>query len=158
MNENTRRLLFLILFAEVFYHTGAHISQAFVNYPAWGFISMDSFPKYHFVMKYRAGAFLLLPRIIELLLAGIVLWFPPAALKRSLIVLAIALALISFLSTALIQKPIHDQLESIGNTPELLARLRSTGWLRLIAEWFRAALYFWMMYLLIRPQSQFRKE
>ena len=158
MKENTRRLLFLILFAEVFYHTGAHISQAFVNYPAWGFISMDSFPKYHFVMKYRAGAFLLLPRIIELLLAGIVLWFPPAALKRSLIVFAIVLALISFLSTALIQKPIHDQLESIGNTSELLARLRSTGWLRLIAEWLRAALYFWMMYLLIRPQSQFRKE
>jgi hypothetical protein len=158
MNEKNRRLLFLILFALVFYQTGAHISQAFINYPAWGFISRDSFPKYHVVIKYRAGAFVVIPRMIELVLAIVVLRFPPAMVNRWMIVLAIALALCAFLSTAFIQRPIHVQLEKIGNTPELLARLTSTNWLRLTAEWLRAALYLWMMFLVIRPQRQVRKE
>ncbi len=72
MNETTRRLLFMFLFAVVFFQTGAHISQSFVNYPAWGFISVDSFPEYHRVMT--EGAFLLLlPRVVELVLAIAVL-------------------------------------------------------------------------------------
>ena len=152
MNESTRRLLFLLLFAVVFFQTGAHISQSFVNYPAWGFISMDSFPAYHRVMT--RGAFLLLfPRVVELVLAIAVLCFCPAVIKRWTLVLAIALALGAFLSTVFIQRLIHVQLDTIGNTPELLSRLRATNWLRLTPEWLRAALYLWMMSLVVRPQA-----
>lgn len=154
MNETMRRLLFLLLFAVVFFQTGAHISQAFVNYPAWAFISMDSFPAYHRVMTEGALRFLLLPRVVELVLAIAVLCFPPAVIKRWMLVLAIALALCAFLSTAFIQRPIHAQLETMGNTPELLSRLRATGWLRLIPELLRDALYLWMMSLVVRPKAQ----
>ena len=69
MNEATRRLLFLLLFAVVFFQTGVHVSQAFINYPAWGFIGRDSFPEYHRVMTGGARAFGLLPRVVELVLA-----------------------------------------------------------------------------------------
>lgn len=154
MNERNRRLLFLSLFVVVFYHTGAHISQSFVNYPAWGFISIDSFPAYHERMKIGAGL-LLIPRVIELILAIGVLCFCPAVIKRWMLVLCIALALSSLLSTIFIQYPIHQQLELVGNTPELLSRLRFTNWFRLTPEWLRAALYVWMMSLLLRPQAQF---
>lgn len=159
MNETRKRLLFLLLFAVVFYHVGAHISQAFVNYPAWGFISVDSFPEYHRVMTRRgAGPFLLLPRVAELVLALAVLWFRPAVIKRWMLILAIALALSALLTTAFIQRPIHVQLEAVGNTPELLSRLRATGWLRLIPEWLRAILYLWMMSLLLRTPTQVVKS
>lgn len=151
MNETTRRLLFVLLFAVVFFQTGAHLSQAFVNYPAWQFISAESFPDYHRVMTSGALRVLLLPRVIELALAITVLCFCPHVLKRWMLALAIALALCAFLSTVLIQLPIHRQLGTLSNKPELLAQLRATDWLRQIPEMLRAALYLWMMSLVVRP-------
>lgn len=152
MSETTRRLLFLLLFTVVFFQTGAHLCQALVNYPAWQYISADSFPTYHRVMTSGALRVLLLPRVIELVLAIAVLCFPPRIVKRWMIGLAIAFALCAFLSTVLIQLPIQRQLGTLGNTLELLSQLRTTDWLRQLAELVRAALYFWMMSLVVRPQ------
>ena len=154
MNESSRRILFVVLLAVVLFQTGAHISQALVNDPAWVFISRESFPEYHRVIAQGAFRFLVLPRIVELVLAAAVLCFHPAVIKRWLLALTIALALGAFLITAFIQRPISAQLETIGNTPELLSRLRVTGWLSLTPELIRAALYLWMMSLVVRPQAQ----
>jgi len=155
MDERARRLLFLFLFAVAFFQTGAHASQAFVNYPAWQYIGIDSFPAYHHVMAPRAGLWILFPRLLELILAAAVLRYRPTPLKRGALVLAMALALVAVVSTIVIQRPIHGQLESLGNTPELLARLQATNWLRLLPEWIRAGLYLWMASLLVSvtPQS-----
>ena len=144
MDDSRRRILFLVLFAVVFFETGAHISQSFVNYPAWRYIDRDSFPAYHHVMTVGALRFLLVPRVVELVLAIIVLLFPPRTLQRWMLVLGIALALGGIVSTVLIQRPIHVQLETIGNTPELLSRLRTTDWIRQALEILRAGLYLWM--------------
>ena len=144
MDERGRRLLFLLLFAVAFFQTGVHASQAFINYPAWRFISAESFPAYHHDMTPRAGRWGLLPRLVELLLGVAVLRFRPAPLRRGPILFALVLALVALISTIAIQRPIHAQLESLGNRPELLARLQETNWLRLLPEWTRAALYLWM--------------
>lgn len=149
MDQRSRRLLFLFLFAVAFFQTGAHASQAFVNYPAWKYIGIDSFPAYHHAMAPRAGLWILIPRLLELILAAAVLRYRPTPLKRGGLVLAIALALVAVVSTIVIQRPIHGQLESLGNTPELLARLQATNWLRLLPEWIRAGLYLWMASLLV---------
>ncbi|HVT43528.1 MAG TPA: hypothetical protein VMT00_03980 [Thermoanaerobaculia bacterium] len=149
MDQRGRRLLFLLLFAVALFQTGAHASQAFVNYPAWKYIGIDTFPAYHRVMAPRAGLWILLPRLLELILAAAVLRYRPTPLKRGALVLAIALALVAVISTIVIQRPIHVQLESLGNTPELLARLQATNWLRLVPEWIRAGLYLWMASLLV---------
>lgn len=153
MHETTRRLLFLLLFTVVLFQTGAHVSQAFVNYPAWQFIGPESFPEYHRVMTQGALRVLLLPRVIELVLAIVVFCFCPAVIKRWMLALGIALALCAFLSTVLIQLPIQQQLGRLGNTPELLARLRATDWFRQIPELLRAALYVWMMSFTLRPRA-----
>lgn len=144
MDERGRRFLFLLLFAVAFFQTGVHASQAFINYPAWRFISAESFPAYHQDMAPRAGRWGLLPRLVELLLGVAVLRFRPAPLRRGPILFALVLALVALISTIAIQRPIHVQLESLGNRPELLARLQETNWLRLLPEWTRAALYLWM--------------
>lgn len=154
MNETKRRLLFLLLFAVVFFQTGAHISQAFVNYPAWQFIDRESFPNYHRVMTIGALRILLLPRIIEIGIAIVVFCFPPRPLKRWMIAVGIVLTLVALLSTVLIQLPIQRQLGTVSNTPELLAQLRSTDGIRQTAELIRAALYFWIMTLVLRPSLQ----
>src|SRR5688500_10548400 len=103
MHETQRRFLFLLLILVVFVHQGAHISQVFVNYASWDVMATDSFIKYHEVMKYKAGMFLLLPRVIEILLACMVLGCPPAGVRRWMILVGMALALCALLSTALIQ-------------------------------------------------------
>jgi hypothetical protein len=150
MNESACRILFIVLCAVVFLQTGAHISQSFVNYPAWQFIDLDSFPAYHRVMAHRAALFLFVPRVVELMVSMVALRFCPAAISRWMLVIAILLALGGLLSTAFVQRPIHVQLETIGNTPELLAGLRTTDWIRHGFGMLRAALYLWMLAQLVR--------
>ena len=153
MTESRRRILFLVLFAVVFFQTGAHISQAFVNYPAWQFIDRVSFPAYHRVMTAGALRFLLIPRLVELALAIVVLLFPPRQVRRLLLGAAIVLAFVGLVSTLIVQRPIHVQLETMGNTPDLLSRLRRTDLSRQFLEVLRAALYLWMGWLVVKPQS-----
>src|SRR3970282_667547 len=102
MDERARRLLFLFLLAVAFFQTGAHASQAFVNYPAWKSIGIASFPGYHHELAPRAGRWILLPRLLELILAAAVLRYRPTPLKRGALVLAIALALVPVVSTIVI--------------------------------------------------------
>jgi uncharacterized membrane protein len=153
MTESTKRFLFLALFAVVFFQWGAHVSQAFVNYPAWGFISAGSFIRYHHVMNIGALRVLLGSRVIELALAIVVICFKPKPIRRWILMIAVAFALCTLASTILIQIPIQRQLGSIGNTPELLGRLRKTDLLRQVLELGEVVLYVWMMWVLIRPRK-----
>jgi hypothetical protein len=150
MSESTRRSLFLALCVIALLHTGAHVSQAFVNYPAWHLIDAESFKPYHWAITMRAGSFLLLPRLVELLLGLIVIRHRPLAIPPWVVPLGVALAFGALLSTSLLSRPVHAQLDIQGNTPELLARLMTTGWVRLPLEWLRAALYVWALCGLIR--------
>ena len=154
MNESGRRILFIVLCAVVFFQTGAHVSQAFVNYPAWQFIDRSSFPAYHRAMAVPGAAVVLMgSRVVELLLAIAVLRFRPRAIGRWMLILGIGLALGGLLSTVFVQRPIHAQLETIGNTPELLARLRTTDWIRHVFGILRAALYLWMLWVVVNPRT-----
>ena len=144
MSESNRRNLFLVLCALALLDTGAHISQSFVNYPTWHLIDAGSFPAYHWASTIRAALFLA-PRVVEIVIGLIVLWFRPKAVERWVIVLGIGLAVFAFLSTALIQRPIHAQLDIQGNTPELLSRLMATDSIRNLPEFARSVLYVWAL-------------
>ena len=153
MSESARRILFVMLFTTAVLQTGAHISQSFVNYPAFHLIGIDSFPAYHRVMTVGAIRFLMLPRLVELALACVVLLFPPRPIRRSLLALATVLALGALISTVAVQRPIHVQLETLGNTPELVSRLRSTDLIRHVLQVLRLALYLSMLWTLVNPRS-----
>lgn len=143
MSEFKRRNLFLVLCAVALLHTGAHISQSFVNYPNWHLIDGRSFPAYHWGITIRAGIFLALPRLVEIVIGLIVLRFRPSGINRWVVLLGIGLALGALLSTVLISRPIHRQLDAQSNTPELLSRLMSTDWIRIALEFARTSLYLW---------------
>ena len=149
MTESSRLNLFLVLCAIALLQTGAHISQSFVNYPTWYLIEAESFKPYHWAITIRAGVFLLAPRVLEIVLGLIVLRFRPAAINRWVIMLGIALAVGALVSTVLLSRPVHAQLDVQSNTPELLARLMATDWIRNALEWLRAALYLWVLSRLI---------
>ena len=151
MSESRRRNLFLALCALVLLHTGVHLSQSFINYPGWYVLEAESFKAYHGPMSIRAGIFGAAPRLLELVLALVVLRFPPHAVPRWTLLVGIALATGAILSTALISRPIHAQLDIQGNTPELVSRLIATDWIRNVLEWGRTALYVWLLSRLIAP-------
>ena len=143
MSEPGRRNLFLLLCAIALLHTGAHVCQSFVNYPNWHLIDPRSFPAYHWGITIRAGIFLLLPRLVEIVMALIVLRFRPSAISKRVILLGVSLAIGALLSTVLISRPIHRQLDVQSNAPELLTRLMATDWIRNSLEFARTALYLW---------------
>lgn len=97
MSEPGRRKLFLLLCAIALLHTGAHICQSFVNYPNWHLIDSRSFPAYHWGITIRAGTFLALPRLVEIVIGSSCFGFDQAELAGgwSLPVLAWLLALCS---------------------------------------------------------------
>ena len=145
MPESRRRNVFLALCTLALLHTGAHISQSYVNYPGWYALEAESFKACHWPMSIRAGIFLLMPRFVEVVLALAVLRFRPQAVQRWIVLTGIVLAVGGILSTALISRPIHAQLDIQGNTPELVSRLMATDWIRNVLEWTRAALYVWAL-------------
>ena len=156
MSEKNRRNLFLALCTVALLHTGANISQSYVNYPGWYVLDVQSFKAYHWPMSIRAAIFLMAPRVLELILALVVLRFRPLGVERWVIVAGIALAAGGILSTALISRPIHAQLDIQGNTPELVSRLMATDWIRNVLEWLRAVLYIWVLSRLMSPDARLR--
>jgi hypothetical protein len=153
MPESRRRQLFLALCTLALLHTGAHISQSYVNYPGWYVLEAESFKAYHWPMSIRAGIFLLTPRFVEVVLALVVLRFRPQAVQRWIVVTGIVLAVGGIVSTALISRPIHAQLDIQGNTPELVSRLMATDWIRNALEWTRTALYVWALSRLVKSDA-----
>jgi hypothetical protein len=156
VSESLRRNLFVALCALVLLHTGVHLSQSFINYPGWYVLEAESFRAYHAPMSIRAMYFGAAPRFLELVLALVILRFPPHAVPRRTLLVGIALATGALLSTALIQRPIHVQLGIQGNTPELVSRLLATDWIRNVLEWGRTALYVWLLSRLIAPDPSGR--
>ena len=150
MSESNRRTLFLVLCVVALLHTGVHISQSFVNYPNWHLIDARSFPAYHWGITIRAGIFGLAPRLVEIVIGLIVLRFRPNVIDRWIVLLGVGLAFGALLSTVLISRPIHRQLDIQSNTPELLSSLMATDWIRNLLEFARSAIYVWAQRRLIK--------
>ena len=150
MTESNRQHLFLALCALALLQTGAHISQSYVNYPTWHLIEAESFKPYHWAITIRSVVFLLTPRLVEVILGLIVLRFRPIAINRWVILVGVGLAVSAFFATAFLSQPVHAQLDIQSNTPELLASLMATDWIRNPLEITRAALYVWALSRMIR--------
>ena len=150
MTESNRRHLFLALCALALLQTGAHISQSYVNYPTWHFIEAASFKPYHWAITIRSIIFLLAPRVVEIVLGLVVLRFCPSVIDRRVILAGVGLAVGAFLATAFLSQPVHAQLDIQSNTPELLASLMATDWIRIPLEIARAVLYVWALSRIIK--------
>jgi hypothetical protein len=47
MSENLKRILFIFIFALLFYVAGASFVESFMNYPTWKLIGANEFQIYH---------------------------------------------------------------------------------------------------------------
>lgn len=147
--------LFLISFALVFYGVGASFVESFVNYPTWRLIGANEFRAYHQALGPRIMGYMVIPMLISTLLTILLLWFRPAPIPQWAIWLAVVLQLIVWVSTVAIQFPIQVQLSRDGLSLPLIERLIFTNWwLRKVPQIINAALFLWLMSLLLRVNSK----
>ena len=149
--------LFLITFAITFYGMGASFVESFVNYPTWPLIGEAEFRTYHQALGPLIIGYMVIPLLIATVLTALLAWFRPAPIPRWAIWLSIVLQIIVWVSTGAVQLPIQFQLSSNGLSLPLIENLIFTNWwYRKIPQIINAALFVWMMSLLLR--ANFRRD
>jgi hypothetical protein len=152
-NEKQRRLFFFAIFALVFYIVGASFVQSFVSYPAWREVGANEFKAYYHVVSSRIVRIMVLPGVLEILATVALLWLRPRVVPRWLVVLALVLNLVRFVSTAMIQLRVREQLDSGGLSAQAINRMMHGDYLTQACSIARALLYVWMMYQVVSREE-----
>jgi hypothetical protein len=100
-----------------------------VHYPLFAAVGDRGYPAYQAAHMARTGR-VVGPAMLAELLSGLVLvWRPPAGVPAPLPWVGLALLAAVWLSTALVQVPLHDRLRA-GFDPDAGRRLVGGNWLR----------------------------
>ena len=94
----------------------------------------------------RTAAVVMPPMLVEGITAALVALAPPPGVGRPAALGGLALVGLLWLSTALVQMPLHERLGRDGHDPATIARLVRGNWVRTIAWTARAALAAWMLH------------
>ena len=100
-----------------------------VHYPLFALVGRDRFPEYARGHQRRIAPVVGIAMTVEAATAVLLLHFTPAGVDRSLLVVGAVLLLPIWLSTALLQMPVHRRL-SAGYDDRAASRLVTTNWLR----------------------------
>ena len=138
-------LLFLLQLAPTLFMTGLIWFVQVVHYPLFALVGPAAFPRYEQQHARRTGWVVFPPMLLELLtaLAALSPRLRPSQLSRPAAIASAALVLLIWLSTALLQIPLHNQLDRTSDPATLLRlqrRLVQTNWLRTAAWTARSAL------------------
>lgn len=120
-----------------------------VHYPLFAGVGADGFVAYEAAHKVRITWIVFPAMTLELGTAVALLWLRPVVVPPWMVWGGLALVGIVWLSTALVQVPLHTTL-SAGFDGEAHARLVATNWVRTAAWTLRAGLVLWMAALLMR--------
>jgi hypothetical protein len=83
--------------------------------------------------------------LAEGIAAAVIAWAPPAGVPRPVAVAGVVALAVLWLSTALVQMPLHARLARDGHAPAVVAALVRSNWLRTLTWTLRAALAAWML-------------
>jgi hypothetical protein len=119
-----------------------------VHYPLFANVGADGFGAYEAAHKVRITYVVFPAMLLELGTAVALVWLRPDAVPPWMVWLGLALVGVVWLSTALVQVPLHTTL-SAGFDGDAHARLVATNWVRTLAWTLRAGLTLWMTGLLV---------
>src|SRR5262245_21150341 len=145
MSEKQKRQFFLAIFILVLYLVGASFVQSFVSYPTWRVVGANEFNAYYQELSSRIIRIMVLPGVLEILLTVALFWFRPRAIPRWFVGLALGFGLLRFVSTAIIQIRIREQLTDGGLFPDGITSMIHGDYLTQATSIARALLYVWMM-------------
>jgi hypothetical protein len=110
-----------------------------VHYPLMTFVADAEFVAFERAHCKRIGAIVAPAMILEGILAVALCVLAKSRFRFGLCVVGVALSLLIWLSTFLVQVPIHNKLAS-GRSVHQIQRLVSTNWIRTIAWSLRSAI------------------
>ncbi len=117
-----------------------------VQYPLFAQVGPATYTAYQRGHMVRITAIVFPTMLIEAACAALVVAFRPSAIPAWMAVLGLALVIVVWLSTALLQGPSHRRLEE-GFDADVHRRLLRTNWIRVVAWTARSVLALWMLLL-----------
>ena len=122
-----------------------------VHYAQFDAVGAGGWPAYH-ARHMRGITFIVAPAMLVELVASLWLLFQKPAAVPLWVVWASAAAVAGlWLSTALLQVPLHTKLGQGSFDPAAAAALVRTNWIRTVLWSGRAALMTWALWLVVRP-------
>ena len=116
-----------------------------VHYPMFTAITGERSRGYAVENQRRTTPVVLPFMVVELVSAAVIACWPPAGIGRGAAVAGLALVVVIWLSTFLVQVPLHARLAGEGHSPGVVAALVRSNWIRTIAWTARALLAAWML-------------
>jgi hypothetical protein len=116
-----------------------------VHYPLFSSVPPEDASEHALENQRRTGWVVIPPMLVEGLTAAIIAARPPQGVGFGPAALGLALVLALWLSTALIQMPLHDRLARDGHAPHVVESLVRTNWFRTVLWTMRACLAAWML-------------
>ena len=121
--------LLTVHFAATWFMVGLIWTIQVVHYPLFPLVGEDAFPRYETEHTKRMGWLLALPAPIEVVTAAALVFASPPGVDVTLVVAAGAVLAALWLTTALVQVPLHRKL-SEDPSPDEMRRLVATNWIR----------------------------
>ena len=115
-----------------------------VHYPLFRNVGSDAFPAFHSAHTRLTTFVVGGPMLAELCAAGFLLWLRPATFSTALLVINLGIVVLLWISTALVQVPLHDQLARAFD-PSICGKLVGTNWFRTILWTAHGMLAAWML-------------
>lgn len=117
-----------------------------VHYPLFARTDTTHSPDYPDENQRRTGPVVIPPMLVEAATAALIAVNPPPEIGRPVALVGLAMVAALWLSTLLVQMPLHGQLTHAGHTPATVAALVKTNWFRTILWSARALLAIWMLH------------
>jgi hypothetical protein len=115
-----------------------------VHYPLFGYVGAASYTAYQAEHMARITWVVLPVMTIELGTAALLVWWQPLGIPQWQAAAGLALVILIWAATGVIQVPLHDTL-SKGFDARAHRRLVATNWIRTVAWALRTALVLWMI-------------
>lgn len=119
-----------------------------VHYPIFGFVGRKNFARAHDLHVKGISPVVAPMMVAELITSVVLAVFPPAGVRPVIFYTGLSLVALIWLSTFLVQVPLHDRLR-LGSDPTVLKRLVRTNWIRTAAWSLKSALSVAALYLLM---------
>ncbi len=120
------RLTLLACVASTLFMTGLIWFVQVVHYPLFGAVAREDFGRYHVLHSQRTTWVVIVPMLVELITSFVLTQQRPAGVGPALAWAGFAAALLTWLSTAFVQVPLHGRLGA-GFDPSAHAALVSTN-------------------------------
>lgn len=137
------KLLLITQLATTLMMTGVIWLVQIVHYPLFGFVGGERYKEFH-VAHMNWITYVVAPLMIaEAVSSVLLIFYPPTNFDWRLLWLGAALVVIVWLSTFLVQVPLHEKLAQ-GFSADAHSLLINTNWIRTICWTLRAALVLWL--------------